>query len=105
MKLRDLFAGIPFCGEWYDETAEITSVTADSRQVQPGGLFAALPGPNRDGGDFIAQALERGAAAVLCERPRIPPAPGWWWKMPAWHMRKCAQTGLETRPMPCVWPP
>ena len=76
MKLRDLFAGIPFYGEWYDETTEITSVTADSRQVQPGGLFAALPGPNRDGGDFIAQALERGAAAVLCERP--PDTPGPW---------------------------
>ena len=76
MKLRDLFAGIPFDGEWYDENTEILSVTADSRQVQPGGLFAALPGTKLDGGDFIPRALERGAAAVLCEQP--PDFPGPW---------------------------
>ena len=76
MKLRDLFAGIPFGGEWYDETLEITSVTADSRQVQPGALFAALPGTSQNGEDFIPGALERGAAAVLCAR--APDFPGPW---------------------------
>ena len=76
MKLRDLFAGIPFGGEWYDENLEITSVTADSRQVQPGALFAALPGTNRNGEDFIPGALERGAVAVLCSR--APDFPGPW---------------------------
>jgi UDP-N-acetylmuramoyl-L-alanyl-D-glutamate--2,6-diaminopimelate ligase len=43
----------------------ITGVTADSRKVKPGFLFAALPGSQADGRAFIAKALEAGAAAVL----------------------------------------
>lgn len=43
----------------------ITGVTADSRRVKPGFLFAALPGSQADGRAFIAKALEAGAAAVL----------------------------------------
>ena len=44
---------------------DITGLTADSRAVQPGYLFAALPGANQDGRAYIAQAIERGATAVL----------------------------------------
>ncbi len=44
---------------------EITGLTCDSRRVEPGFLFAALPGSRADGRAFIADALERGAAAVL----------------------------------------
>jgi UDP-N-acetylmuramoyl-L-alanyl-D-glutamate--2,6-diaminopimelate ligase len=44
---------------------EITGVTADSRQVRPGYLFAALPGSTADGARFIPAALKAGAAAVL----------------------------------------
>ena len=44
---------------------EIKGLTADSRQVAPGFLFAALPGSQHDGRDFIDQAVERGAVAVL----------------------------------------
>ena len=43
----------------------ITGVTADSRRVAPGALFAALPGTHVDGRSFIPRALERGAVAVL----------------------------------------
>ena len=43
----------------------ILGVTADSRRVQPGWLFAALPGARADGKCFVPQALARGAAAVL----------------------------------------
>jgi UDP-N-acetylmuramoyl-L-alanyl-D-glutamate--2,6-diaminopimelate ligase len=43
----------------------ITGVTADSRKVAPGFLFAALPGSQADGRTFIQAALERGASAVL----------------------------------------
>src|SRR5947208_16285454 len=41
----------------------------DSREVKPGGLFVALRGEQHDGHVFIPQAVERGAAGVLCERP------------------------------------
>ena len=43
----------------------IEGVTADSRQVRPGFLFAALPGAKVDGKTFAPMAVERGAAAVL----------------------------------------
>ena len=43
----------------------IRGITADSRKVEPGFLFAALPGAKEDGKAFVPQALARGAAAVL----------------------------------------
>ena len=43
----------------------VTGLTADSRAVAPGFLFAALPGSRLDGRRFIADAVARGAAAVL----------------------------------------
>jgi UDP-N-acetylmuramoyl-L-alanyl-D-glutamate--2,6-diaminopimelate ligase len=47
-----------------DESA-ITGLTADSREVRPGYLFAALSGVKTDGVRFIADAVARGAAAIL----------------------------------------
>ena len=44
---------------------EIFGVTADSRKVRPGFLFAALPGAKADGKAFANQAIASGAAAVL----------------------------------------
>ena len=43
----------------------ITGVTADSRKVRPGFLFAALPGSKVDGRSFAPKAAEMGAAAIL----------------------------------------
>jgi UDP-N-acetylmuramoyl-L-alanyl-D-glutamate--2,6-diaminopimelate ligase len=48
-----------------DHDPQIEGVTADSRKVKPGFLFAALPGAKVDGRDFIPQAIQAGAAAVL----------------------------------------
>ncbi len=47
---------------------DILGLTADSRQVGPGFLFAALPGVQADGRDFIDQAVAKGALAVLAPR-------------------------------------
>ena len=44
-----------------------TRLTADSRRVQPGDVFVAFPGAHVDGRDFIAQAMAKGAAAVIAE--------------------------------------
>jgi len=46
-------------------TPDISGLTADSREVQPGFLFAALPGVQFDGAKFISDAISRGAVAVL----------------------------------------
>ena len=43
----------------------IAGVTADSRRVEPGWLFAALPGSKVDGKSFVPAAMARGAAAVI----------------------------------------
>jgi UDP-N-acetylmuramoyl-L-alanyl-D-glutamate--2,6-diaminopimelate ligase len=47
------------------ENFEITGLTADSRQVNPGYLFAALPGRQADGRTYIDQAVDKGAIAIL----------------------------------------
>ncbi len=44
---------------------EISGLTADSREVQPGWLFAALPGAKADGARFVSDAIAKGAAAIL----------------------------------------
>ncbi|WP_426958788.1 UDP-N-acetylmuramoyl-L-alanyl-D-glutamate--2,6-diaminopimelate ligase [Muricoccus radiodurans] len=53
---------------------DITALTADSRQVRPGTLFAALPGARTDGRAHIADAVARGAAAVLAPEGTTWPA-------------------------------
>ncbi|MBP2149610.1 UDP-N-acetylmuramoyl-L-alanyl-D-glutamate--2,6-diaminopimelate ligase [Xanthobacter flavus] len=55
----------------------ITGLSSDSRRITPGDLFVAIPGTHADGTRFIADAIARGAAAVLMEptapAPRLPP--------------------------------
>ncbi|HSC17483.1 MAG TPA: UDP-N-acetylmuramoyl-L-alanyl-D-glutamate--2,6-diaminopimelate ligase [Rhizomicrobium sp.] len=55
-----------------DAPAEFTGLASDSREVKPGYLFAALPGSRADGGAFLADAVARGAVAVL-GRPELAP--------------------------------
>ena len=66
---------------WRNAAAlEIRGITADSRRVAPGYLFVAIPGIRADGRAFIAEAVSRGAAAVLAPDgtqwpPGVPPRP------------------------------
>jgi UDP-N-acetylmuramoyl-tripeptide--D-alanyl-D-alanine ligase len=50
---------------------QVHRVTTDSRQTQAGDLFFALPGGRFDGHDFLGQAAEKGAGAVVVERKRV----------------------------------
>jgi UDP-N-acetylmuramoyl-L-alanyl-D-glutamate--2,6-diaminopimelate ligase len=50
-----------------DPSATVTGVGLRAHEVAPGELFAALAGARADGADFAAQALERGAVAVLTD--------------------------------------
>ena len=78
-RLPDLPAPLP--GGWQDVARlALAGVTADSRKVGPGYLFAALPGAHADGSRFIADAVARGAVAVLAPEgtqwpPGVPPRP------------------------------
>jgi len=49
--------------------AEVTDLAYDARAVAPGALFFCVPGSRADGHDFVGDALERGAAALVVERP------------------------------------
>ena len=73
MKLSQLLSAV---GAECPQDAEITALTCDSREVIPGALLAALEGANTDGRAHIPQALERGAAAVVCRPPLPENVPG-----------------------------
>jgi UDP-N-acetylmuramoyl-L-alanyl-D-glutamate--2,6-diaminopimelate ligase len=49
--------------------ADITHLAFDNRDVRPGTLFFAVPGFARDGHDFAPDAVERGASALIVQRP------------------------------------
>jgi len=49
-------------------TASLSGVAVDSRQARPGDLFVAIPGARVDGHDYAADAVSRGARALLAER-------------------------------------
>jgi len=51
---------------------KITGITEDSRQVKPGYCFVAISGTKVDGHLFIADALQRGAVAIVVERDLSP---------------------------------
>ena len=66
---------IGFVGLSGDADVDVTSVTHDSRRVQPGALFACIPGARFDGHDHAAEAVGNGAVALLVERPLSIPVP------------------------------
>jgi UDP-N-acetylmuramoyl-L-alanyl-D-glutamate--2,6-diaminopimelate ligase len=68
MKLRELLNGLKFIqleGEVFDK--EVTSIEYDSRNVKENSLFVAIKGFNVDGHQFIHDALNKGAVAVIIE--------------------------------------
>lgn len=65
MKLKKILEGVT-AGVVPD--LEVTDVTPDSRKVKPGTVFVAYAGVERDGHDFIDQAVKGGAVAVVGER-------------------------------------
>lgn len=69
MKLKDLLQDIELLSAAADLDMEISNVSYDSRTVAPGDLFVAMSGFAVDGHKFIPQAMEKGAAAVLCQTP------------------------------------
>ena len=46
---------------------EVLSIETDSRKVQPGSMFVAIPGTKVDGHSFISSVIEKGATVIVCE--------------------------------------
>ena len=66
-QLLTAIPGLQLAAELQQAATEITSITDDSRQVQPGSIFVAYRGVQTDGHKYIAGALQRGAAVIICE--------------------------------------
>ena len=75
MKLSELLKNVEVLNSLGDADVDITGVNIDSRRIEKGHLFIAIPGTQTDGHNFIPKAIEQGAAAVLCEHfpnTRVP---------------------------------
>ena len=68
MKLNELLKNVEVLNTQGDVDVEITGVNIDSRRIEAGHLFVAIPGTVTDGHKFIPKAIELGATAVLCEK-------------------------------------
>ena len=67
MKLNELLKHVEVVEILGNMDVEITGVNIDSRRIEAGHLFVAIPGTQTDGHKFIPKAIEQGATAVLCE--------------------------------------
>jgi UDP-N-acetylmuramoyl-L-alanyl-D-glutamate--2,6-diaminopimelate ligase len=90
---------------------EVTGLTDDSRSVQPGSLFVAVPGFHVDGHDFVVRSAAAGAAAALVEHPvaatglpqlvvsasraALARASGWWYGDPSRGLGTIGITGTD----------
>ena len=68
MRLNELLKNVDTLNIAGDVEVEITGVNIDSRRIEKGHLFVAIPGTVTDGHKFIPKAIELGATAVLCEK-------------------------------------
>jgi UDP-N-acetylmuramoyl-tripeptide--D-alanyl-D-alanine ligase len=64
-------------GHGLDPVARVAGVSIDSRTLRTGELFVAIHGPNHDGHDYVAAALESGALAAVVAGPLLSRYPGW----------------------------
>ena len=67
MKLNELLKNVEVLNILGDAEVEISGVNIDSRRIEAGHLFVAIPGTQTDGHKFIPKAVEQGAVAILCE--------------------------------------
>jgi len=68
MLLSQLLMALPEKRTRGNLEVSVRGLAGDSRQVQPGDLFVAMKGLSADGHEFISQAIERGAVAIVAER-------------------------------------
>jgi UDP-N-acetylmuramoyl-L-alanyl-D-glutamate--2,6-diaminopimelate ligase len=93
------------------EDLGLAAIRDDSRAVEPGDLFVAVRGLRVDGHDFVGEAVDRGAAAVVVERPvanlsvpqlvvdrgaaALASAAAWWYGDPSHELVVVGVTGTN----------
>src|SRR2546427_9236592 len=74
MTLGELLRGLPTTRVVGSTATPIADIAYHSKAVRSGGLFVAIPGLQHDGHAFVSEAIARGAAAVVVQRPtEVPP--------------------------------
>ncbi len=87
MTLRDLLQGVT--SEPVSPSIQVAGIACHSKQVREGDLFVAIEGSTADGHTFIEEAVRRGAAAIVSQRPVTLTSPG-------------AGNGSTPRSCPCI---
>jgi UDP-N-acetylmuramoyl-L-alanyl-D-glutamate--2,6-diaminopimelate ligase len=82
MNLGELLQGVPSPEIGADAAHEIASLAYDSRRVERGSLFFAIQGEKADGHEFVPQALQRGAVAIVSERAAPAELAARWIRVP-----------------------
>ncbi len=84
MQLRRVLEGVPLIRPAADSLlgAEVHGLAYDSRKVGPGYLFFAFSGAKTDGAQFATAAMQKGALAVVSDRPRTGGFGGPWLQVP-----------------------
>ena len=110
MKLRDVLAGAEVAEIAGNAETEVTDLAYDSSRVEPGTLFFCVRGARADGHEFAAGAVERGAVALVVERPlelpvaqarvadaraAMPSAAARFWSDPTAELRVAGVTGTN----------
>ena len=68
MTLKDILHGIPVTEIIGELNRPVTEVCFDSRKAVPDCLFVAVKGTRVDGNEFIAHAIDAGAATIICDK-------------------------------------
>jgi UDP-N-acetylmuramoyl-L-alanyl-D-glutamate--2,6-diaminopimelate ligase len=83
MQLEELASALPWQVEVDAGGVSIRGLACDSRQVEPGDLFVAYQGVESNGHEYIPQAIDAGAAALVVEDERYLTSPsGQSWPVP-----------------------
>jgi UDP-N-acetylmuramoyl-L-alanyl-D-glutamate--2,6-diaminopimelate ligase len=83
MKLSDVLTGVPGVNIGGNLDENINGISYSSKTVQSDNLFVALKGEKADGYDYIEEAVERGAIAVLSDREKPGNFPKTWIQVPS----------------------
>ncbi|WP_297337465.1 UDP-N-acetylmuramoyl-L-alanyl-D-glutamate--2,6-diaminopimelate ligase [Algoriphagus sp.] len=65
--LKDILYKVSLISTTGDMEVEIKNIVFDSRKVEEGSLFVAIPGTQVDGHEFIPKAIENGAKVIVCQ--------------------------------------
>lgn len=75
MKLSELLRATQVSRTQGPLDSSVRGIAYHSASVEEGFVFVAIPGTQRDGGEFIPEAIDKGAVAVVCERPAKASSP------------------------------